>query len=77
MLVAAMVGIDTRFTMDMDATIRGIAFSEESLEEALKTILAYPVDDGVTMSLKGFENIRDESEYPGIRISIEAILDKT
>jgi predicted nucleotidyltransferase component of viral defense system len=77
MLVAAMVGIDTRSTMDMDATIRGIAFSEESLEEALKTILAYPVDDGVTMSLKGFENIRDESEYPGIRISIEAILDKT
>ena len=27
MLVAAMVGIDTRSTMDMDATIRGIAFS--------------------------------------------------
>jgi len=26
MLVAAMVGIDTRSTMDMDATIRGIAF---------------------------------------------------
>ena len=29
------------------------------------------------MILKGFENIRDESEYPGIRVSIEAILDKT
>lgn len=27
MLVAAMVGIDTRSIMDMDATIRGIAFS--------------------------------------------------
>lgn len=77
MLVAAMVGIDTRSTMDMDATIRGIAFSEEALEEVLKTILACPVDDDVKMTLKGFENIRDESEYPGIRISIEAILDKT
>lgn len=73
MLVAAMVGIDTRSTMDMDATIRGIVFSEEALNE----ILAYPVDDGVAMNLIGFENIRDESEYPGIRVSIEAILDKT
>lgn len=77
MLVAAIVGIDTRSTMDMDATIRGIAFSEEALEEAMKAILACPVDDGVTMTLKGFENIRDESEYPGIRVSIEAVLDKT
>lgn len=77
MLVAAMVGIDTRSTMDMDATIRGISFTVEDLEEALKAILAYPVDDGVTMSIKGFENIRDESEYPGIRVSIEAMLDKT
>lgn len=34
MLVAAMVGIDTRSTMDMDATIRGITFSEELLKEA-------------------------------------------
>lgn len=77
MLVAAMVGIDTRSTMDMDATIRGIALSEEALEEALKVILATPVDDGVAMSFKGFENIRDEAEYPGIRVSIEAVLDKT
>lgn len=77
MLVAAMVGIDTRSTMDMDATIRGISFTKEDLEQALKAILAYPVDDGVTMSIKGFENIRDESEYPGIRVSIEAMLDKT
>lgn len=77
MLIAAMVGIDTRSTMDMDATIRGIPLSEATLAEAMKEILACPVDDGVKMILEGFENIRDESEYPGIRVSIEAILDKT
>lgn len=76
MLVAAMVGIDTRATMDMDATIRGIVLSEDALEEAFKVILAYPVDDGVTMTLKGFERIHEESEYPGIRVSIEAVFDK-
>ena len=77
MLIAAMVGIDTRSTMDMDATIRGIPFSEEALEKAMKEILAYPVNDGVKMTLIGFENIRDEAEYPGIRVSIEAVFDKT
>jgi predicted nucleotidyltransferase component of viral defense system len=77
MLVAAMVGIDARATMDMDATIKGVAFSEEALKKMFEIILAYPIDDGVTMFLKGFENIRDESEYPGIRVSIEALLDKT
>lgn len=77
MLVAAMVGIDTRSTMDMDATIKGLAFSEEVLEETLKEILLTPVDDSVTMTIKGFENIRDEADYPGIRVSFESVLDKT
>ena len=77
MLVAAMVGIDTRSTMDMDATIEGITLSEEALKEGLKTILSYHIDDDVIMTIKGFESIRDESEYPAIRVSIEAILDKT
>ena len=77
MLIAAMVGIDTRSTMDMDATIRGMALSEEVLEEVIKSILTCPVNDDVTMTLKGLENIRDESEYAGIRVSIEAVLDKT
>jgi predicted nucleotidyltransferase component of viral defense system len=77
MLVAAMVGIDARSTMDMDATVKGVEFSEEALKKIFEIILASPIDDGVTMILKGFENIRDESEYPGIRVSIEALLDKT
>ena len=77
MLVAAMVGIDTRSTMDMDATIRGIPFSEEELVQAIREILNCTFEDDVTMTLKGIENIRDESDYPGIRVSIEAILDKT
>lgn len=43
----------------------------------LNVILQSKIIDGVTMTLKGLEPIRDESEYSGIRVSIEAILDKT
>lgn len=77
MLIAALVGIDARSTMDMDATIVGITLSEEKLEDALQVILSCQVDDNVTLMLKGIENIRDESEYPGLRVSIEATFDKT
>lgn len=77
MLVAAMVGIDARSTMDIDATIKGVAISEKKLEEVLKEILKVQVEDGVIMKLKGFESIRSEFDYEGIRVSIEAILEST
>lgn len=77
MLVTSIVGIDTRSTMDMDATIRGIEFSEEKLREGLETILASQINDDVIMTINGYDRIRDDSEYPGIRVSIETVLDKT
>ena len=77
MLIAAIVGIDARATMDMDATIRGFELNEDKLKNIFNEILFIPVDDGVLMRLSKVESIRDEAEYPGIRISIESVLDKT
>jgi hypothetical protein len=71
-----MVGLDTRSTMDMDATITGYSMTEEELDKVMKEILAVQVDDGVTMIIKGYEVIRDDAEYPGIRVSLEAGFDK-
>ena len=77
MLIAAIIGIDARSTMDMDTTISGFNLNEEELEIVIKNILAVPLDDGVIMELRKLESIRDEAEYPGIRVSINASLDKT
>jgi len=77
MLIAAIIGVDARSTMDMDTTISGFNLNEEELEIVIKNILAIPLDDGVTMELRKLESIRDEAEYPGIRVSINASLDKT
>jgi predicted nucleotidyltransferase component of viral defense system len=77
MLIAAIVGIDSRSTMDMDATIRGFKLTEKELEDVIDKILSVPLDDGVSMTLGKLENINDESEYSGIRVSINAIMDKT
>ena len=38
-LIAAMVGLDTRATMDMDATIKGIPLSEQTLKNMFFEIL--------------------------------------
>ncbi len=77
MLIAAMVGIDTRTTMDMDATIKGQTLTAPEITAIIEDILATPVDDGVEFSMRGIEEIREEADYPGYRVSIGAVLDKT
>lgn len=75
MLVAALVGVDMRSTIDMDATIKSFPVNQESIEAVFKMILAVPLDDGVEMKLKRIEEIRDEDQYNGYRVSIEAVMD--
>ena len=76
MLVAALVGIDMRSTMDMDATIKGFPVTEEALQETFEKLLSTPVDDGVQMALTKIEAIRDEDEYNGYRLSIQSKLER-
>ena len=51
MLVAAMVGLDARSTMDLDATVKGANISVEDVENMIAEIIAVPIDDGVTIRL--------------------------
>lgn len=76
MLVAAMVGIDTRSTMDMDATIKGYTVTPDAVSKIFESILAIQLDDFVEMKVKSITDIHDEAEYGGIRVSIETLFDK-
>jgi len=71
-LIAAMVGIDMRSTMDMDTTIKGIPVNREALEEILNEILSIELDDNVSFRLKAIKNIHDVSDYNDFRVSVEA-----
>ena len=77
MLVAAVVGIDLRSTIDMDATIKSYPLSVESVQDIFTSILSVPVNDGVTIELKSAKAIRDEAEYTGVRVALEACLGNT
>ena len=44
-LIASMVGINNRTTMDMDATLQGYPLTEETIRKALSKICAIQLDE--------------------------------
>ena len=75
MLVAAMVGLDARSTMDLDATVKGANVSVEDVENIISSILSVPMEDGVEFQVKRISEIMEEAEYPGVRVSMETTFD--
>jgi len=72
-LISAIVGIDTRTTMDLDATLRGLALTEESILKTVNAICSVSIDDGVIMTVGGVTPIRADDEYGGYRTKIKAV----
>jgi predicted nucleotidyltransferase component of viral defense system len=72
MLIASMVGINNRTTMDMDATLRGFPLSEETIREAFLEICTMHLDDDITLVLDHIVPIREDDEYGGYRVAIIA-----
>ena len=72
MLIASMVGINSRTTMDMDATLQGYPLSEETIRVAFIDICALHLNDEVMLVLDRVVPIRDDDEYGGYRVSITA-----
>lgn len=75
MLVAAMVGLDARATMDIDATIKGTDVNVEAVEKIIAEIVSISLEDGVIFRIKQISEIMDEAEYPGVRVSMETTFD--
>ncbi len=75
MLVAAMVGLDARSTMDLDATVKGTNVNVKDVGNMISSILSVPVEDGVTFRVKKISEIMEEAEYPGVRVSMETTFD--
>lgn len=71
-LIAAMVGLDTRATMDMDATIKGLHVNEQTVREMFEEICKIELNDDVTFSFQSIGEIREGDEYTGYRVSLSA-----
>jgi len=75
MLVAAIVGLDNRATMDLDTTLRNLPLTPEAIRSALEQICAVPMDDGVIFEIGSISPIRENDIYGGYRVALNAKLD--
>lgn len=71
-LIAAMVGLDTRATMDIDATIKGYPVEENTIHQMFLDICSIPIDDDISFEFRHIEEIREGDEYTGYRVSLTA-----
>lgn len=69
-LLAAMVGLDTRATMDMDATIKGLPVTKETISGMFVEICKIHIDDDINFEFSGIDDIREDDEYGGYRVSL-------
>lgn len=77
MLIASMVGLGSRSTMDMDTLIIGKTLNEDGVLFIIGEIIRVKLDDGAEFSIQGIESIQEGADYPGYRVSIKASYAKT
>lgn len=74
-LVAAMVGLDNRTTMDVDTTLKNMPLNEENARRIIEEIAAIQIEDGMIFEIKSVTPIMDEADYPGIRIMLDTSIE--
>ena len=75
MLVAAIVGLDNRATMDMDTTLKNLPLTPEAIRSALEDICDIPFDDSVVFEVGTISPIREDDIYGGYRVALTARFD--
>ena len=75
MLVAAIVGLDNRATMDMDTTLKNLPLKPEAIRSALEDVCDIAFDDGVVFEIGTISPIREDDIYGGYRVMLNAKFD--
>jgi len=71
-LISAIVGLDTRATMDLDATIKGFDVTHDTVRRIFEEIGSVPIEDDIKFEVLNTFDIREGDDYPGIRVSLRA-----
>jgi len=71
-LISAIVGLDTRATMDLDTTIKGLDVTHDTIRRIFEEISSIPIEDDVKFEVLDTADIREGDDYPGIRVAMRA-----
>jgi|BioPla2DNA2_1021312.scaffolds.fasta_scaffold18774_3 predicted nucleotidyltransferase component of viral defense system len=74
-LLANVIGIRQRSTVDIDFLIRRFSLTKENIEQRFTKILQSGKDNGITYEIQKIEEIHKEDEYGGYRIKVLCRLD--
>ncbi|MBQ9344544.1 MAG: nucleotidyl transferase AbiEii/AbiGii toxin family protein [Kiritimatiellae bacterium] len=69
-LLMGLLGIARRTTMDLDATLRGLPLSPDTVETLVRSICAIDCGDGVTFAFSSLAPIRKDDQYGGFRVKL-------
>lgn len=69
-LIASIVGLNTRATMDMDITIKDLPLNEQLLIEIFDKICKVKIDDPFDFEITKVSEIREGDTYSGYKISL-------
>ena len=76
LLISAIVGLDTRATMDLDTTLRRLSLTEEQVRAAITEIAAIDLDDDIMFHINTISPIRKDDVYGGYRVKMEAVFEQ-
>ena len=69
-LLANVIGIRQRNTVDIDFLIRRFSLTEENIKQRFEKIFQSGNNNGITYEIQKIEEIRKEDEYGGFRITV-------
>ncbi len=76
MLVSSLLGINLRSTMDIDTTVKALPLTIEDVSGIIREICDIELYDNVTFRITNVETIMEDFDYPGVRVHLEALLDR-
>ena len=76
MLVASIVGVDMRATMDIDTTVKALPLNENDVQRIIEDICSIELEDNVSFKIKSIKTIMEEFDYPGIRVMMDVLLER-
>ncbi len=76
LLIASIIGVQNRSTLDMDTTVIGITMEEDQIRYAIQELIEINVEDGIEFIFQKMEPIREDDAYNNFRVHLKACFGK-
>ena len=76
LLISSLIGLSSRTTQDIDVSIINKPLIIDEIRQAMTNVCKIDLNDNIKYELTNIQEIGEEFEYPGIRLSFKVYMDK-